>query len=118
MSKLTDQLETIGVFNPHLLVNEGHPFIWLRRRGPGRTGAWMLTVSGTKFDAPWYDCGSLAFTSFGTRYNTLKDAVALPIAKCRELFPDLEMVKGPWPNTYVPKGDLDAAMKKLKEKKQ
>jgi hypothetical protein len=118
VSKLTDQLETIGVFNASNLVEKGHPFVWRRSGDSPRcvAGGWMLSIKGKKFkSAHWTDYGAMWFSDTG--FPNWRAAIAAPLAKCKELFPDLEMVKGPWPNTYVPRVDLDAAMAKLKEKK-
>lgn len=115
MSKLTEQLKTIGIFNPHNLVGNGHPFICWRSRSRCQGQAWMLYVKGKKFDTHWDNYGAM---SFGTWTHTnWRAAVAGPLAKCAQLFPGLEMVKGPWPNTYVPKVDLDKVIVKLQEKK-
>jgi len=117
MSKLTEQLGVIGIFNECGLVRKGYPFIWFRPRDRRACvpAAWMLTIVGRPFkDVWWRDCGSL---SFGVHPTNRPGAIPAVLAECKELFPDLEMVKGPWPNTYVPKVNLDAAKAKLKEKK-
>lgn len=62
MSKLTEKLKTIGIFNPHTLVAIGHPIITLRKCGRCLSAAWLLSVKGRWFqDVPWYDNGSLSF---------------------------------------------------------
>lgn len=117
MSKLAEQLRTIGIFNWHDLCANGHPMIWRRVKSGSRDvipSAWMLSIKGKIFKhRAWYDHGAMSFSDHG--WTNWREAVAAPLAKCKELFPDLEMVKGPWPNTYVPKCDLDAAKAKLKE---
>lgn len=115
MSKLSEQLRTIDVFNAHHLVAEGHPFIWRRAKDAHRCvgAAWMLSIKGKQFkSAPYDDYGSRPFSDL--RGRTWREAVVGPLAMCKELFPDLEMVKGPWPNTYVPKCDLEEAKARLK----
>ncbi len=75
----------------------------------------MLTIKGKPFkDSPWYDNGALPF--YDSSYRNWRAAVAAPLAKCKELFPHLEMVLSPWPNVWVPKVDLDRAQKRLNMK--
>ncbi len=113
MSKLADQLRAIGICNPHELVEDGHPLLAYYRE-TGRLNVfpshWSLWVKGKRFTAAaWYEAGALWFS------GNVRDAIVKALAKCRELFPELEMVKGPWPNTYVPRVDLDKAKERIKE---
>jgi len=115
-SKLSDLLATIGIHNPHNLVANGHPFIWRRTREPRacRVAAWMLSIKSKQFTrVAWYDHGSLSFG--GLAYADSKAELVAAIAKANEMFPDLEMVKGAWRNTYVPKCDLEKAIAAAKE---
>lgn len=117
MSKFTEQLRAIRIFNPYNLVADGHPWIWYRPRGEGRDitiPAVMLSIKGKKFKTHWTNHGSLNFTAINIKVR--KKALEEALAKCKELFPDLEMVKGPWRMTWVPKVDLDAAKERIKQK--
>jgi hypothetical protein len=115
MSKLGTQLKSIGIYNILDLVMDKHPCIYRLTAESGLVPGWMLRVKGRSFaHAHWSDNGGMWFSD--SSYHNWRAAVAAPLTKCKELFPDLEMVKGPWPNTYVPKCDLEAAKQRLKER--
>ena len=110
MSKLTDQLATIGIHNPRELVDMGHPFICREPR------KWVVThKSMLRGGEPGQSDRRVCFWERIDQF--WRDAVSMCFTHCEEWYPKLEMVKGPWPNTYVPLVDLEAAMLKLKEKK-
>jgi hypothetical protein len=112
---LKDALEKVGICNPHLMCSDGMPVIYYSEGHSVIGRAWVVSVKGKSFkDAAWYEHGSKRFGYYGKegREESLNEALAF----VKTLFPDVEMVKGPWPSTYVAKSDLDAALAMLKEK--
>lgn len=108
MSKFTEELRKISIYNHHNLTTKGHPVVYyISDCGRGGTGRhWVLCVIGQEFkNQAWYQHGNLWFGK-----ENLEDA----LAAAQRICPDIEMVKGPWRNTWVPKVDLDAAKVKLK----
>jgi len=115
MSKLTERLRKIRIFNLCGLVEEGHPAIYYRSQVLGRgyiAAAWVLFVKGEKFkNVPWCNNGRLVFLV--CRHGRQK-GLELAFAKCKELFPEIKMVKAPFRMSYIPEEDLKEVMAKLK----
>jgi len=115
---LAKDLQTIGIFNQNVLTSRGNPVIYfvsdLGRGGSGRH--WVLEVIGKPFPEVtfWRQCGRLWFSDY--EYSK-EDGLVKAIEKVKELFPNIEMVKGPWRDTWVCKEDLDVAKAKVKAKK-
>ena len=117
MSKLTEALKEIKIYNEYGLTSKGNPMIYYISPDPRtcRCSGWRLSIKGYKFkDVAWYDNGDLFFLSRGKEHRN--EALQEAIDKCKELFPDIEMVKGPWRMTYVSKVDLDKAKEELKNR--
>jgi hypothetical protein len=112
MSKFTDELKKIDIYNIHNMTSKGHPIIYYNSDcGRGGTGRhWVLSIIGKTFkNQAWYCHGNLWFQ---------KEELEKALAKVKELFPDIEMVKGPWRYTWLPKVDLETAKARLKELKE
>lgn len=108
--KLTDRLKAIGISNTYAIVADGHPFIWRYVKWCGRDvrpSGWRLSIKGKEEQ---HVCHEHSGRNWRTDVEPL-------LTKCRQLYPHMQMVKGPWPNTYVPKVDLDAAVERLKQKR-
>ena len=112
-----NDLRKIGIYNPYELVAFGQPVIDYHRRASGRSvmpSHYSLSIKGKSFkNQPWHHRGALWFTFTGQERKPKELQKAF--AKVKELFPEVEMVKAPWRETWVPKTDLDAAKAKLKE---
>ena len=112
---LKDALEKIGIHNPHNLCSNGMPVVYYSEGHSVIGKAWVVAVKGKEFkDTAWYEHGNKRFSYYGKqgREDSLKEALEF----VKQLLPNVEMVKGPWPSTYVAKNDMDAAMATLKEK--
>jgi hypothetical protein len=115
---LAEDLKLIDVFNQHNLTSEGNPLIYYvsdtGRGGAGRH--WVLCVKGKGFKEAtfWRQNGNLWFSDF--QYSK-KEGLQKAIEKVKELFPEIEMVKGPWRDTWVCKKDLDDCKEQVKAKK-
>jgi hypothetical protein len=124
MSKTTDALEEVGIFNPNNMVSKGKPYLYYAVAEGGRSclsfSRWVLCVKGAKFkDQPWYHNGNLWFMPYGSvTPEAKKKSFDEAMAKVQELFPGIEMVKAPYRETWVPKEDLAAAMAMVKENKK
>ena len=108
MSKLTDKLGRIGIHNPHNLVKSEHPFVSVQS-DVGMCSCTMLRIKNRKFkDSAWYEHGGKSFhyRSVKERSESIKNA----LDNCKQLFPKLKMVKGPWRMTWVPENDLKKAI--------
>lgn len=119
MSKLTDALNNkLKIYNPYGLVERGHPILSYYSPDPGRSveaHGWFLMKKGFRYSGPWYNQGNLKIISDGGKAGR-DESLQRALAKCKELFPDLEMVKAPWPWTWIPKVDLDRVIDLMKEK--
>lgn len=77
MSKLTEQLRTIRIFNAHDFAGYGNVYIsycpQLLGRG-GRSAHWGVYRAGYQTDrnAPWYDYGNKVFTVWGRQDKAAK----------------------------------------------
>lgn len=118
MSKFTNQLGAIGIHNLYDMTSKGLPMIHYTVPGSQSVlnSRWLLSIKGKHFkDAAWYDHGSLSFVVYGG-VEKRNEGLFKALDSCKELFPDVEMVKSPWPFSYVNKVDLDR-VKALIEKK-
>ena len=117
MSRLTDRLRAVGIINQWDMVRDGFPGIAYVGADHGRGGHgayWHVWIKGRSIrGGAWYEYGGrhIVVRSKAERMTALEEALALVSKLC----PGVEMVKGPWPMTYVPKADLRAAMARLKE---
>ncbi len=120
MSKLTDALRELKIHNSHDLTSDGNPLIYYRAhdRGTCRVVGWHLSLKNRIFkDAPWYNNGDLTFSGdCGTGTERRAQGLVKAIEKCKELFPDLKMVQGPWRWTWVNKPDLDEALSAVNQR--
>lgn len=87
MSRFTDQLRTIRIFNAHNFAGNGNVYISYTPRGDGRSmhsPEWGIYRPGYQTDpgAPWYDYGNKKFLLFthGATHAERK-AAALALAK-------------------------------------
>ena len=115
---LAEDLRLIKIYNPHNLTSSGMPVIWYRAYESRMmiSAGWVLTVKDKPFkDVHWQDYGALVFHLYSVNKQ---EALDQAMAKCKELFPEVEMVKAPWRSTWVTKKDLDAAKAALKEFKK
>lgn len=117
MSKLTEALRAIKIYNLYGIVKHRHPYISVGAARPraciGKSV--LLHIKDYKFkDAAWYDNGCLSFPYSDTKGR--RAAVQKAIDRAKKIFPEIELVKGPWPMTWVPKCDLEDAKKRIKEK--
>ena len=114
--KFTDRLAAIGIHNPHNLTSDGMPLITYSAHY-GRDpipSAWVVTVKGRRFkNTEWYEYGSKHFTG-AAKGPRSKEPMEQAFALVKRMFPTVEMVKGPWPYTYVNKADLDKAKEAVK----
>jgi hypothetical protein len=113
MSKLTEALRGVGIYNPHNMTQDGHPMIWYRGRGWMGMTKVMLSIKGKSFPGHWTDNGDKSFSTggLGGKEQAYKDA----IAEAERLCPGVKMVKGPWRGVWVAEEDLKAAKAKVKE---
>jgi len=113
VSKLTERLREIHIINPHDIVADGDPVVDYEPQASMYGSGWSLWVKGKPFkDQPWYTHGALKFIVYGRMDKERIKQKALD--KCKELFPNIEMVKSPWRDIFVPKTALDRAMERLK----
>jgi hypothetical protein len=79
VSKLTEKLRTVGVFNPYGFYGD-HPYIGSRAREARacRCAAWMVHKKNEVLDNAWYNYGARAFTHGGreSKKKALADAQA------------------------------------------
>jgi len=113
MSKkaLAAALRELGVINLYDLLLRGEPAIYYLAGDTGPLasyGRWVLCAKNRKFrNRPWYEHGAIHFTS---RRQDRAEQLEQAKAKAKEMFPNIELVPGPWRMTWVPKAAMERAM--------
>ena len=113
MSKkaLAAALRELGVINGHDLLLSGEPIIQYQAGDTGRfasCGRWVLWVKNRKIkNRPWYEHGAIHFIS---RRQDRAEQLEQAKAKAKEMFPNIELVPGPWRMSWVPKAAMERAM--------
>ena len=80
---------------------------------PQQSSGWNVRVKNRVFPGHFMDQGSKHFITWGK--HDKKEVFEKAMQFIKNECPGVEMVKGPWRDTWVAKSDLDAAMNRLKE---
>ena len=77
MSKLTEQLRSLGIYNPHIFAGIGNVLIHYTPADNGRGGSaakWVVARPGFATDpkASWYDYGNKTFVVIGRENKNVK----------------------------------------------
>jgi hypothetical protein len=112
MSKILDKFREMKIFNEYDFLNDGDPMIYYTSQDDWSCSGWMVYVKGKKFkDSHWNDDGGKKFIVHGRKdkYFVLKQAMCY----VKKFFPDVELVKSPFRETYVAKTTLEQRMLEL-----
>ena len=114
MSKTSEALRSIKIYNDWELTATGHPMIHYRGAQRAIPNDLLLSIKGKAFkDAPWYNNGAKSFCDHRERTENLKDALAW----IEQNFPSMKMVRSPFGGfSYIPEEDLNKALAKLPKK--
>jgi len=106
MSKLTDALSSVGIYNAWRLVGAGHFVVTVHRHEwhGNRVEAW------TRIGSEYRSCGTWGFSGTAKK----KQAIESALRRINSIRPDIVMVKGPWRETWVTEADMDAALLKVR----
>lgn len=121
MSKTTEALRKVKIYNDYEITSDGNPMIWLKSSGTRDVTpkAVVISIKGRVFKGvPWYQSGDRWFTYIGGKENRDK-AYQQAFDWMKENFPKIEMIKAPFDRfRYVSKEDLEKALKKINKNKE
>jgi len=118
MSKTTDKLNLIKIYNDYDITDAGHPFVSIRIPSSREVTpkSVRVFVKGKSFkNSAWYEDGGKCFSYQGGKEGR-DDSIKKAMDLIERLFPGMKMVKSPFGRfAWVPEEDLK---KKLETKEE